>query len=81
MRNLIIAITLSLVSSAAFANGFSPWDTRGVAKEHHQNDSFDVTGHSFGFAPWALRENRVVFASEKGIAIELIEQNIFRPWS
>lgn len=81
MRNLIIAMALSFVSSTAFANGFSPWDSRGVVGEHQHSDSVDLIGKSIGFAPWATRGNRAVFANEKGIAIELIEPNIFRPWS
>ncbi len=81
MRNLIIAITLSFVSSASFANGFNPWDQRQVVGERAQESSIKVSVNRTGFAPWAELEHRASFDNEHGIAIEITEPNIFRPWS
>ena len=81
MRNLIIAIALSLVSSASFANGFSPWDQRQVVGDQSQESSINLSVIRTGFAPWAEFENKTSFENEQGIAIEITEQNIFRPWS
>ncbi len=81
MRNLIIAITLSFLSSAAFADGFNPWDQRQVVQDQNQENVISLNGQRTGFAPWAELENRASFENENGIAIEITEQNIFRPWS
>ena len=81
MKNLIIALSLTLVSSASFANGFSPWEERGVTATTSQEASFEAATNNAGFAPWRDRDHQSVFANEKGVAMEIVEKNIFRPWS
>ena len=81
MKNLVIALALSVVSSASLANGFSPWDDRGVAANQADQTSFSALEHNTGFAPWRDQLETNAFANEKGIALDIVDQNIFRPWS
>ena len=81
MKNLIIALALSLVSSASFANGFSPWDDRGIAASNADQTSFSALENNTGFAPWRDQVDHDTFANEKGIALDIVDQNVFRPWS
>ncbi len=81
MKNLIIALTLSVISSASFANGFSPWDDRGVIASQGENVTFDSAATDTGFAPWRERASDEAFADEQGIAMDIVDRNVFRPWS
>ncbi|MEM7465323.1 MAG: hypothetical protein AAF387_00390 [Pseudomonadota bacterium] len=79
MKNLIIALSLTVASSASFANGFSPWEERGVAPT--AQDAYAATVENTGFAPWRVVGGNDTFANEEGIAMDIEENNIFRPWS
>ena len=81
MKNLIIALALSVVSSASFANGFNPWDDRGVTTSQGENISLDNAATDIGFAPWRERADDETFANEQGIAMDIVDSNVFRPWS
>ena len=81
MKNLIIALTLSVISSASFADGFSPWDDRGVTASQADQLDLNHTTSDAGFAPWRERASDPAFANEKGIAMDILERNVFRPWS
>ena len=80
MKKLIITIALTITSSAAFANGFSPWDERTVSADIVETNGAPQAATT-GFAPWQTHANHTAFADEKGIAMDIKVQNVFRPWS
>ena len=80
MKNIIIALALTVVSSASFANGFSPWEDRVAVQDKVESTGY-TNSVSIGFAPWQERDNADVFANEHGVAMEIKARNIFRPWS
>lgn len=80
MKILITAITLAIVSSASFADGFNPWENRNVPADHAEESTTENFG-PIGFAPWNQGDKREIFSNQTDIAVESIEQNIFRPWS
>ena len=81
MKKLIIAISLTLASSATFANGFSPWQDRYTLTDSAVADGRHINAENVGLAPWRDQEAKGAFAEEKGVAMEIVEHNIFRPWS
>ena len=81
MKNLIIALSLTLASTASFANGFSPWENRDALPSAADDNTRQISRVTTGFAPWRDQGEREVFAEEKGIAMDIVERNIFRPWS
>ncbi|MEM7468289.1 MAG: hypothetical protein AAF387_15570 [Pseudomonadota bacterium] len=81
MKNLVIALALTLASSASFANGFSPWENRAVNADAQVANNYEVAIDNAGFAPWRDQLATDTFANEHGIAMDIVEQNIFRPWS
>ncbi|MGR8950488.1 MAG: hypothetical protein ACU84Q_20790 [Gammaproteobacteria bacterium] len=81
MNKLIIALTLSVISSASFADGFRPWDERVETQSQGEPMSFNMTVNAPGFAPWRDGIDSNAFTNEKGVAMDIVEQNVFRPWS
>ena len=81
MKKAIITLSLALASSASFANGFSPWEDRGITASVADQTSDEISNENIGFAPWRDRETREAFTQETGIVMDIAEPNIFRPWS
>ena len=81
MKKAIITLSLALVSSVSFANGFSPWEDRGIAVSVADQTRPEISDENIGFAPWRDQERREAFAEESGIVMDIAAPNIFRPWS
>lgn len=79
MRNIIIAITVTLGTHRAIAQEFAPWEARGVSRE--TNVGASATSAPVGFAPW--RDRRVVKDTGASVATRMSDafSSVFRPWS
>lgn len=77
MKNIIAAITLSIASGAAMADGFAPWDNHTQLNDANISSA---TVNASAFAPW---NNRVtpIDMPDSAIQITDINNTVFRPWS
>ena len=77
MKNLLIALTLSVLSSAASADAFAPWDARMPAAD--RVDTQPAMVQPGGFAPW--RDRSVRLDMPDGVQLGAMPRSVFRPWS
>ena len=77
MKNLFIALALSLISTAASADAFAPWDARMPAVDH--TDATPAMVAPSGFAPW--RDRAVRLDMPDGVQLGAMPRSVFRPWS
>ena len=80
MKNLIIALTMSLASQAALAEGFAPWAGHARVIDPPAAAGTGPASAPIGFAPWRERavlpdviDTETRFGSTGGSA--------FRPWT
>jgi len=77
MKNLFIALALSLISTAASADAFAPWDARMPADD--RADTRAAVVEPVGFAPW--RDRAVRLDMPDGVQLGAMPRSVFRPWS
>lgn len=79
MTKLLIALTLTIAAQSSFAQGFAPWEARGVAHEMKADPAATIA--PTGFAPWRDRETVMDLSNMPGTAMGADFGSAFRPWS
>lgn len=77
MKTLIAALSLSLMSNLAQADGFAPWSGRALVPDAQTVPSA-MTAPA-GFAPWRDLLPRTA-ASDDAIDVGMRAGSAFRPW-
>ncbi|MEQ8664017.1 MAG: hypothetical protein RLW62_24630 [Gammaproteobacteria bacterium] len=77
MKNLIIALSLTVLSNGAFADTFAPWETRMAPAT--RADAVAARPAPSGFAPW--RDRAVTIEMPDALPIGAVPPSVFRPWS
>ncbi len=79
MNKLTFALALTVMTaSSAQADGFRPWDNRGIA---HEAGAYTVSALPVsGFAPWAERSIEDAPAATVD-AMAAYFSTVFRPWA
>ncbi|MEQ8231813.1 MAG: hypothetical protein RLW61_08635 [Gammaproteobacteria bacterium] len=77
MKNLFAALALALISNAASADAFAPWETRMPAVDRNDAPSAEVM--PAGFAPW--RDRAVGADMPDGVQLGAMPWSVFRPWA
>lgn len=77
MNRTIFAITLSLTSSVALADGFAPWNGHTTVMDAASAGTTAVP--ATGFAPW--RDRTPILDRADGASItDARDTSVFRPW-
>lgn len=78
MNRIIFAITLSLTTSAALADGFAPWTGHTAVVDSVETSTAQVPAS--GFAPWRDRES-VMDSIDAAAVLGTHDVSVFRPWN
>jgi len=79
MTKVLIALALSIAAQTSFAQGFAPWETRGVSVEISSGPAAAVPPS--GFALWRDRQTVMDMPDAAGPRMSAIFGSVFRPWS
>lgn len=79
MSKLLIVLCLTAAAQASFAQGFSPWEDRGV--RHEMTGAAAATFAPGGFAPWRDRETVIDMPTAPAAHMSDAFGSAFRPWS
>ena len=78
MNRIIFAITLSLSTSAALADGFAPWNGHTAVVDSTAMGAAQVPAS--GFAPWRDRAP-ILDSIDAAAMLSTHDGSIFRPWN
>jgi hypothetical protein len=76
MNKLLAALALTLLSNAALADGFAPWQSRAVRPDTASDAAMVMPT---GFAPWRDRDSAPDAAGSDTRFVAM--PSVFRPWS